>query len=295
MNVDNFVVRPHRRLVEKYRAPEAWTSMDGAAVSELTHEIAGLPTELPGEDEQAKRFDLIVLRLQLARLGAGAGFERLRDRVREIAAALEEKSTIPMIREQMALIQEIRTEEWWQDITVPMLERVRRRLRNLVQFIDTGQRRIVYTDFEDILGEGESVRLRGFVAGTDYERFRAKAQAFLRQHLDHVAIAKLRTNRPLTRADLGELERILLESGSGNAQDIERAKEEAHGLGLFVRTLVGLDREAAKAALAEFLNDRTLGADQIPFVNLIVDHLTERGVLLPEALYESPFIDISST
>ncbi len=88
---------------------------------------------------------------------------------------------------------------------------------------------------------------------------------------------------------------MLLESGSGNAQDIERAKEEAHGLGLFVRSLVGLDREAAKSVLAEFLNDKTLGADQIEFVNLIVDHLTERGVLLPEALYESPFIDSSST
>ena len=26
MNLDNFVVRPRRRLVEKYAKPEAWTS-----------------------------------------------------------------------------------------------------------------------------------------------------------------------------------------------------------------------------------------------------------------------------
>jgi type I restriction enzyme R subunit len=85
---------------------------------------------------------------------------------------------------------------------------------------------------------------------------------------------------------------ILLESGIGNPDDITRATEEAHGLGLFVRSLVGLDHEAAKEALATFLDDRTLGANQIEFVNLIVDHLTEHGVMDAGLLYESPFTDI---
>ena len=135
----------------------------------------------------------------------------------------------------------------------------------------------------------------GFDIGADFEKFRAKAQAFLRAHLDHIAIHKLRMNRPLTGADLAELDRMLAESGVGNSNDIERAKEESHGLGLFVRSLVGMDREAAKVVLADFLTDKTLGANQIEFVNLIVDHLTERGLLLPAALYESPFTDVSPT
>ncbi len=88
---------------------------------------------------------------------------------------------------------------------------------------------------------------------------------------------------------------MLAESGIGGRDDIERAQEESHGLGLFVRSLVGMDREAAKEAFADFLADRTLGANQIEFVNLIVDHLTEHGVLLPAALYESPFTDLSPT
>jgi type I restriction enzyme R subunit len=200
-----------------------------------------------------------------------------------------------MVREQMALIQDVQADEWWQDVTVPMLERVRRRLRDLVQFIDKGQRKLVYTDFEDVIGDGSGVELPGFHIGTDSEKFRAKAQAFLRDHLDHITIAKLRMNRALTHADLAELERMLAASGAGTANDIERAKEESHGLGLFVRSLVGLDREAAKAALGVFLDDKTLAANQIEFVNLIVDHLTERGVLTPAALYESPFTDIAAT
>jgi type I restriction enzyme R subunit len=57
--------------------------------------------------------------------------------------------------------------------------------------------------------------------------------------------------------------------------------------------LVGLDREAAKKALAVFLNGSTLSANQIEFINLIIDHLTEQGVMEARLLYESPFTDLS--
>jgi type I restriction enzyme R subunit len=33
-------------------------------------------------------------------------------------------------------------------------------------------------------------------------------------------------------------------------------------------------------------------ANQIEFVDLIIDHLTERGAMEPSRLYESPFTDI---
>ena len=74
---------------------------------------------------------------------------------------------------------------------------------------------------------------------------------------------------------------------------VEKAKREGHGLGLFVRSLVGLDREAAKAAFAGFLNGKTLNASQIEFVDLIVNHLTEHGVMSAALLYESPFTDLA--
>lgn len=90
-----------------------------------------------------------------------------------------------------------------------------------------------------------------------------------------------------------ELERMLAESGVGAAEDIRRAAAESHGLGLFVRSLVGLDREAAKAALAGFLAGKTLGANQIDFLNLIIDHLTEHGAMEADLLYESPFTDLT--
>ncbi len=293
MRLDNFVVRPKRRLVEKYSTDAAWEQLDPHDNSELTDELAGLPTELPDEGEEAKRFDLIILNLQLAVLRVEDSFERLAERVRSIASALEEKRAIPMVAAQLDLIRDLQTDEWWEDVTPAALELVRKRLRDLVKFVDKHQRATIYTDFEDELGAATIIDLPGFAAPESYERFRAKAQLFLRQHLDHIAIHKLRMNRPLTGADLAELERMLVDTAGVSSEQIARAKVESHGLGVFVRSLVGLDRGAAKAVFAAFLNGKSFNADQIEFVDLLINHLTEHGVMQAALLYESPFTDVA--
>jgi type I restriction enzyme, R subunit len=257
--------------------------------------VAGLPSEQDPEEEEAKRFDLLLLNLQLALLRAEPAFQRLRDQVKALAGALEEQAAIPRVQEQLELIEEIQADEWWQDVTVPMLERVRRRLRDLVKLIERRRRAPIFTDFEDQMGNESEVGLPGFGAADGFERFRAKVRAFLKEHEDHITIHKLRMNRALTPSDLDELERMLTASGVGAADDVERAKEESHGLGLFVRSLVGLDREAAQQAFSGFLTGKTLTASQIEFVNLIVDHLTEHGVMGADLLYESPFTDLAPT
>src|SRR5204862_3025722 len=126
MNLNNFVVRPQRRLVEKFAKAGAWTTLKDEDRGDLTKKVAGLPTEVADDDEDAKRFDLLMLRLQLTLLRSEPGFERLREQVKAIAGVLEEKSAIPMVRDQMPLIQEIQTDEYWQDITAPILDVARK-------------------------------------------------------------------------------------------------------------------------------------------------------------------------
>ena len=294
MNLDNFVVRPKRRLVEMYAKPEAWEVLSNESRSELGHEVAGLPSELASEDEEAKRFDLLILKLQLAVLRVEPSFERLRDMVKSIASALEEKAIIPMVKPHLPLIQDLQTDEWWQDVTTPMLEQVRKQLRALVKLIDKLQRKPIYTDFEDEIGADAEVDMPDFGTRETFARFVDKTRVFLEEHRNDMAIHKVRMNKPLTRTDLDELERILTASG-GNPEYVQQAKETSHGLGLFVRSLVGLDRGAAKEAFAGFLAGKTLSANQIQFMNLIVDHLTERGVMDAGLLYEAPFTDLTPT
>jgi len=56
---------------------------------------------------------------------------------------------------------------------------------------------------------------------------------------------------------------------------------------------LGLDRETATQGFSQILSGGTATANQVEFVNLIVDYLTENGVMDPKRLWESPFTDKS--
>ena len=290
MTPDNFIVRPRRRLVEKYASPAAWARLGLEETTELTTEVAGLPTAYSDDDQGAKEFDLLVLRAQLAVLQADAGFASLRDKIVKIASQLEELANVPMVAQQLELIEEIQTDAYWQDVTAPILEAARKRLRDLVKLIEPRDRPVVFTEFEDEIGDGVEVKVTGVAAGTDMAAFRRKARHFLREHENHIAILKVRRNEQLTPTDLEELERIFVTEGFA-VEEVQKVGQEV-GLGLFVRSLVGLDREAAKAAFSGFQAGRTLSANQLEFLNLVIDYLTDKGQMDPALLYESPFTDI---
>ncbi len=292
LNLDNFIVRQHRRAVEKYREPKAWATIDDEKRKELLDEIAPLPSAKGFGTEEAKRFDLLMFSLELALLKGSNRFDMLRKQLIEIASALEEQTGIPAIAHQAALIEEIQTDQWWEGITVPLLELVRLRLRDLVQHIEKTKKAVVYSNFADEIGDGVELPLPQ-VGEADFARFKQKARHFLKAHEDHIVLHKLRQGKPLTPTDLGELEKMLLDAGIGEAGDIERARETSQGFGRFVRSLVGLDRAAVSEAFSEFLSAGTATAAQIEFINMIVEYLTDQGVIDEKLLYEPPFVDIA--
>ena len=84
---------------------------------------------------------------------------RLQTRVQQLACSLLELPNVPAVREHLLLIEAMAGDEWWQDVTLPMLEQARRKLRSLVKLVEKSSRKVVYTDFEDALGEASEVAL----------------------------------------------------------------------------------------------------------------------------------------
>jgi len=295
MNRENFIVRMHLEAVERFQDRTTWAALGEHDRERLQREVAGLPSELPTDAIESRLFDLTALRLQLALAeGDGRTLETLRQRVTEIAMLLEDKAGIPAVKEQLGYLAALQEPGFWEGLSLAALEDMRLRLRGLVPFLDKKKRKIVYTDFRDeVLGvrEEQAVHMPK-MTGAQYEK---KVRDYLRSHLDHLVIRRLRSNQPLTEADLQGLEKTLAEIGADDGRallgDLLK-RNQAPSLAWFVRSLVGMDRAAAQSAFARFLNDRSLSAKQIRFVEMLVDQLTSRGVMKPEALYEPPFNDL---
>ena len=163
----------------------------------------------------------------------------------------------------------------------------------MIGLIETTARGDLYTNFTDELGELIEVDPAALLTRDEFKQFRLRAKDFLKAHEDHLTMQRLRRNQPLTEADLDELQRFLLSHGVGTEQAIQRAAEECNGFGLFIRSLVGLDRNTAKDVFAEFLANGTNTANQIRYINEIIDELTSCGVMDAIRLYEPPFSDLA--
>jgi len=281
--------------VERYQKREVWDHLSEDDREALQREVAGLPSEIPTDDIESRMFDLTALRMQLALIeGDQSGFEGKRQRVVEIAMLLEEKSTIPAVKAQLAYLAAIQESGLWDGIGLDGLEDLRLRLRGLMPFLDKKKRKIVYTDFQDeIMGvRNEELIDMPKMTGAQYEK---KVKDYLRNHQDHIVIYRLRTNQPLTETDLEGLETTLAEIGEDDGEALLTGLLERSGapsLAYFVRSLVGLDRAAAQAAFSEFLTDRSLTPPQIRFVEMVIEQLTSRGVMEASALYEAPFSNL---
>ena len=289
MNPDNFLVKPYRHAVKQWSESDRWRKLDETAGTLLADQLATLPSQLPSDDQAACQFDLLLYKLQIALLKQAADYPKLRSRVQTVAQLLEGRCAIPMVGAELSLIQDLQTQEWWEDVTLPLLEKVRRTLRGLVGLIEKTARQPLYTNFEDQIGKAKEIDASALITSDDFTRFRLQAKKFLLEHDSHLAIQRLRRNQPLTPTDLEELEAFLLSNKIGSQSAIDRAKQESQGFGRFVRSLVGLDRNAAKEAFSEFLSDRLYGAAQIQFVNEIINYLTTHGVMDKKLLYEQPF------
>ncbi|MFD0802215.1 type I restriction-modification enzyme R subunit C-terminal domain-containing protein, partial [Streptomonospora algeriensis] len=295
MNPDSFLVRPHLRYVQHFSDAENWRRLSRDDYDDIAVHLAGLPTEYRPADEddteEAKRFDLLALRLQLGRLtGSAAGEERARRTVQELASELVGKTTIPLVVEQQEFLEEVAGDDWWVDVTPTMLESMRRRIRSLVHLVERTRRAPVYTDFEDELGEVEETQLRGTPAGAERDRLDNRLRRFLRGHDDRAAVRKLRGGVQVTSADIAELRSFLLEAHVATGEELDAAAgAHSGGLGGFVRALLGLDRAAVVSAFAAFREGRELSDAQERFVSLMVDYLENNGAMGVGALYESPF------
>ncbi len=286
---DSFAVRQHLKYVELYSVENSYQAINFEDTLIIREELA--PLILPdSEDVDALRFDALIYALELAEL-AGKPYRRGKTDLRKRVEGIASVANIPEIQAQSELVNNILNTDLIERADIGDFEHIRECLRDLMKFIEKNPGYIYITNFDDeilSLDWNESE-----LENDDLKNYKAKAEFYIRQHQDNISIAKLKMNKPLTDGDMENLERILW-SEVGSKDDYEQ-EIGSIPLGEFVRSIVGLDMNAAKEAFSEYLSDTSLDSRQIYFVNQIVEYIIHNGMLKDRSvLRETPFTDRGS-
>ncbi len=206
-----------------------------------------------------------------------------------LASLLERKATIPQIKAKLAVLHEIHTDAFWDANDILLFEKIRKELRELIRFLDEGnrgQKHIITKLTDPILEQQEGVQLD---AAYDFEDYRAKVNRYVNEHGNTLAIHKLNHNIPLSMKDYQELERVLTNE-LGTKEDYVREFGDTP-FGLLIRKIAKLNHEAAMQAFSSFINDQSLNQKQISFVNKIINHIELNGYMENVAELTKPPFD----
>ena len=285
LNPELTAVKLQLRWVEKYKQAEAFQTLNQGDKHELTDCIAPLVFS-SDDDEAAKRFDKFIYTMMLTQLN-GSKQSRFTDELINTAAQLRQRSNISQIAQQMPLIKSIAEGSMLKDISLSALEDIRLKLRGLIKFIaNKNNARPIYTNLSDEVKETSTSYT--LAPSLNLDNYRRKVSRYIEEHAADSAIYKLKHNIRLTKADYEELERVFTQE-LGTADDYAREFGTAP-LGLMIRRIAKLDRQAAMKVFSQFINDEHLNQEQIVFVNNIIDYIEANGYMEDlKMLMDAPF------
>jgi type I restriction enzyme R subunit len=293
LDQNRFVVRKQLRFVTEYSNKSKWLNLSKGDVQEINTHLSHLQPANKGDDELARRFDMLILIYQILLLSGSGNTGKYMSKIFRTAAALQKKDNIPQVSIHIPLIKEIQTDRYWETINVKRLEELRVALRELIKYLEVQKQDPVYTHFEDEIDLDNVVAREPVQTYVNLQSYKDRVESYIRKHKDHLTIHKLSNNIAVTKAELDQLEDILFtESVAGTKQEFVKQYGE-RPLGAFIRSITGLSEQAVNEAFAEFLQVGNLRADQITFVRTIMSYLTKNGTIDKQMLFEPPFTDLN--
>jgi len=281
-------VRERWKSVSRFKQPENWQYLSLVDVQILKEDISPLLAKNQ-TDEGAKRFDVLVLTVELSRVNDEVKGKRSIRNIITIAQALKEKSVIPQIQAKMETIDMVLSDVFWENITMDGLERVRIELRELVKFIFGQQRRSFEVDIEDeVTDYGVAEEM------ATYTSYRQRVLEYLAENRNLPVLQKIINIEPLTEADIRELERIMW-SELGTKDEYHHLTQNmicGDFVAAFIRSIIGIDRAVALRMFTQFISENDLNSQQEEYLKAIINYVCENGDIKVNTLInDSPFSD----
>ncbi|MBQ3734889.1 MAG: DEAD/DEAH box helicase family protein [Bacteroidales bacterium] len=271
---DNHIsVRECWESVSRMKNPENWIYLSLVDVEVLKQDISPLLAKSQ-TDEAAKRFDLLVLTVELSQVSKTVKATRSIKNIITIAQALSEKSVIPQIHAKMETINMVLSDVFWLNITLDGLEKIRIDLRELVKFIFGEKRKSFEVDIEDVVIDDGVAEDRVI-----YTTYRQRVLEYLAANRNLPVLKKILNIEPLTVSDIKELERILWEE-LGTKDDYRHCTENmicGDFVAAFIRSIIGVDRAVALKMFTQFISNNELNSQQEEYLKTIINYVCENG------------------
>ncbi len=268
----------HANTIDDYSKPESYSDLKDSEVKTIVDEIISLIPPCAEDDIGAKRFDLLIYNIEMYKLKADDGtYAFLIKRLQKIASDLLEVE-VEAINEARPLLKNILHKEFCENLTIEELENIRKILRSLMGFIGSEARSVKYIDISDTITldaeDEDAVDLINQVS--ELEPYDKRVKRYLHEHENEGVIAKLKDNIPLNENDVKDLEDILW--NKVGTKEESGIKDKAD-LGIFVRKIVGLNKEVVTKAFATFINENHLNSQQQYFINEIIKYVEKNGLV----------------
>ena len=279
-------VREKWEAVSHFKDKDAWLYISELDVTTLSNDIAPL-LHKDTLDENAKKFDVLALAVELSLLDTEVNANKSIQAIQYIAEKLQGKATLPQVQAKMDTIKEVLSAVAWENVSLRWLEKVRLDLRGLLKFLVGRGNQSFTVDIEDTISDD------GEVDGiTPRVSYRQSVLDFLASHRTLPVLLKIQNLEQLTGADFAELERILWNE-LGSKDDYNRCTVGmacGNNVAIFIRSMVGVDRQNAMKRFSDFISGNELNAEQEDFLNTIISYVSENGDITKEIVVnEAPF------
>ncbi len=277
--------------------PETLNQFAPATVVVLRNDMAPLMqwVKLSGPVE-AWQHDLLLTKMQLELLRQTASFNDLKDRLLDRVAQLQ--MHLNPVREKFEIIKQIKSTDFWTDVSIAKLENIRTELRGIMHHrakLPPPGAEPKTIDISD--GDIEFERRKTNIREVDMSVYKKQVEEALREHFDtNATLQKIRNGQPVSESDLNSLASLILTQHPG--VDITLLKEfyaEAQPLDFILRRIIGMEAEAVSQRFEHFVQKYPgLDANQTLFLRMLKNHISKYGAIELERLYEPPFTRFAS-
>ena len=292
------VVKRELRNVHILQQTSAIDDFDASTQKLLMDVISPLMAQRVVRDKDAIMFDRSIVELQLAVLNSSSSLNDLK--IALIAELDELAVNIGAVRRKETLIEQVKSKDFWDNVSVESLENIRTELREVMKYkkrkqgpINGGLKTSTAEDEDKIQDEERKVTL------TDESQallYRERTAKILKQMLStNPVLTNVYEGKEVKPEDLDSLVSTILVQHPGVDVSVlnEFYGRTAEDLQTTLRSLIGLDIKFVQNHFAAFLNDHPqLTHKQVQFLRMLENFIGEHGVISQSQLFESPFSNI---